>query len=246
MRYAMSNMIYTNGKRLGILAFDTRRRHSSKNWIPNITTRFPDAAAVQQRYGNAPVETAGIDPGEHISASFTALHPNRPRHVDVLHVRRKALSQPNLARQSRTEELKNMPREIKVEASASACETKTVYGPSISELERSYSTTYDGFDDAKENAAAFFYVLPELRGFYGSTQYKNIDYGFQCARRAEMDMAAASALKLVSRDNGLFIYGNAKFNTHTNLSSLHGTFKNFFANKVFFWAMQCHKLFISY
>ncbi|KAF9302931.1 hypothetical protein BGZ74_004620 [Mortierella antarctica] len=129
------------------------------------------------------------------------------------------------------DQLKNSCPEIKVEHGADSGDLKTVYGPSIAGLEVSYSTTYNGFDDARENTATFFYVLDQLCGFYSSNQFKNMSYGFQCAKRAEMDRAAARALKLVSKDNGLFVYGNAQFNTHTNLSTLHGSFKNFFADK---------------
>lgn len=107
------------------------------------------------------------------------------------------------------DQLKNSCPEIKVEHGADSGDLKTVYGPSIAELEASYSTTYNGFDDARENTATFFYVLNQLHGFYSSNQFKNMSYGFQCAKRAEMDRAAAHTLKLVSKDNGLFVYGNA-------------------------------------
>lgn len=80
-QYALLNMVISNGKKLGILVFNTRRWWGDRTWIPDITKRFPNHESVTQQYGDGTVDVAGVDPGEHVTASFTALYPNRPSEV---------------------------------------------------------------------------------------------------------------------------------------------------------------------
>lgn len=84
------------------------------------------------------------------------------------------------------------------------------------------TTQYNNFKEAANNADKFFYLWDPIQDFYSSTNYKNMDMGCQYARTAEFDWVTYHALKMVPKDNGLFVYGDAKFNTKTNMMSLHG------------------------
>ncbi|KAG0001874.1 hypothetical protein BGZ65_003114 [Modicella reniformis] len=78
-RYAISNMLRTNGLELQAIAFDTKRRYQSSKWrlyIPDIAAKFPDKEAVEEFEGDqGPAIVVGIDSGEVVPAAFCSLDP---------------------------------------------------------------------------------------------------------------------------------------------------------------------------
>lgn len=77
-------MLHTNGKHLLLNAFDLKHQWGEQVWIPSLSKCFPDAESILQWYCGKHVVTAGIDPGEHVTAHFCALDPDKPHHVNNL------------------------------------------------------------------------------------------------------------------------------------------------------------------
>ncbi|KAF9915266.1 hypothetical protein BGZ65_000818, partial [Modicella reniformis] len=110
-RYALSNMVRTDGLQIHMIAFDTWKRRqgrNARNPIKDITKTFPDPDSIHRSFQGAHKDAVvvGIDPGEVISSSFCAIDPRDPERVSNLLVKRSALYTPVLAHRHALQELK--------------------------------------------------------------------------------------------------------------------------------------------
>jgi hypothetical protein len=224
-QYAISNMLRTDGLQVHMLAFDLRkRRTSSKARVPimDLMRRFPSQESITQTFHGDHRNTVvvGVDPGEVVSASFCALDPTKPKQATNLLVKRSALYSPVFSYRSTIQEMKQRPGVLEA--------------PSAQELEAMLKSWAEESKEEHQTALNQFHgVLEPLTGFYGSRVMKKLNWERKKASRAEMDWAACGALNMASKDQpSLFVYGNAKFNTHTRLASLHSSFKGHFFIKV--------------
>ncbi|KAF9355237.1 hypothetical protein BGX34_010580 [Mortierella sp. NVP85] len=214
-RYAISNILHTNGLELNTLAFDTwkgRQGRKSKVYIRDVTKAYPDMDKIEETFRFTPHDTVvvGIDPGEHITASFCAIDPRDPDVVTNLLVKRKALYAPILAHRSQLQQLKTNIGIDDIECSLTRCEGV----------------------DYEDGLANFYDTFEQLHAFYNSKPVKKMAWERRKAFRAEKDRATSSALTLASQLRPcLFVFGNGAFNTHRNLASLHQTFKGHFYQK---------------
>lgn len=230
-QYALSNSFTTNGKVLHLNAVDVRRRWTNKPvWINYLGKEFPTAESISERFKEQPVITVGIDPGEKISAGMCALDPHHPRQVRNLSAKRKSLYQPVLKGRSKFEMRRNRRQTHMIQAEPG--KVVTVETPSIADQESTLQSAYSNIEQLKAGIKQQLYLFRSLRDFYSSSATKKTDFDQRNAYRGEVDMAISGALRLVPCDQGLFIYGNGKFNTRTSLSTLHSSFKHQFATRV--------------
>ncbi|KAF9346669.1 hypothetical protein BGX34_003720 [Mortierella sp. NVP85] len=250
-RYALSNQLSTNGLRLHVMAFDTRKgRTSSKlgKSIPRIETMFPDRHSITSALGENIVDTViiGVDPGERISAALCKLDLRIPRQISNLAIRRKALYAPSLAFRSKV----NMMKEKRVTAAPDTILTpslwcigtpldgETIKLPTINELQHMLPPRlFESLEKHTDGFREFAQVFGILHDFYSSKTMKKLDWELEKAMRAEMDLAVSGALRMTQDEDGghrkaLFAYGNGKFDTHTKLKTMHQSFKRCFLAKV--------------
>jgi hypothetical protein len=171
------------------------------------------------RFGEDPL-IIGVDPGEKVSASFCAL--NSEKSVTNLFIKRSSLYQPSLRHRAHMENMCNQRSTQKIQGF-------DIIMPSIMELQQSLNR-----NTPIDNLKQFAYVMDELSDFYGSEKVKQLTWDSKKVKRAELDYAVEGALRMASTTGRptLYVYGNAKFNTHSKLSSLHSSYKGYFYKKV--------------
>ncbi|KAF9343535.1 hypothetical protein BGX34_006638, partial [Mortierella sp. NVP85] len=213
-KYVMSNMISTDGLQLHAVAYDLRKPHRSSKarvGIQDLSKAFPDRGAIEEVFGEQPkTVVVGCDPGEIVTAAFCAVDPQNPEQVQNLSVKRAALYAPVFAYR---DELARRKEEA-----------------GIYEIEETISArTYQSSKELEERLAGTLESVETLRIFYGSNNMKKLNWERSKARRAELDWAACGALSMVKdKDQALFVIGNARFNTHQSLATLHESFKGHF------------------
>jgi hypothetical protein len=247
-RYALSNYLVTNGLQVHLRAFDiakTRTSQKKRIGMQALEQKFPDAQSITRTFGSSAQQCAviGVDPGERVSASFCGLSPRTPNQVTNLAVRRSALYSPTLRHRRKTEQMKRRRPVVDpndeispaIWTSPAATGTATMMLPSIQEIEGSlHSSDFQTIGNYQDGLRQFFYVWDVLTGFYGSKAMKKANWEKDKARRAEFDWAVNGAIHLIEMTSidtpgpALVVYGNARFNTHTNLSTLHDSFKGYF------------------
>ncbi|KAG0312954.1 hypothetical protein BGZ99_009171 [Dissophora globulifera] len=178
-----------------------------------------------------------------VSAAFCALDPKKPAQVTNLIVKRSALYSSALAYRAALERMKQRPvclpsvQDLHIGAWCGSDDIDTanwqVELPSIAELERPLPPhVFESIEKHEMGLQDYHYVAEVLNGFYRSRTLKKMKWERQRAVRAEMDLAVQDALGMVNKHRpSLFVYGNAKFNTHTRLASLHESFKGYFFKK---------------
>lgn len=126
LRYAINNILSTNGTELNINCFDTRKPHrKQRNFVPiqRIEKRFPTNQSILDEFGVASVDEIdvwGIDPGEVNTAAFCRVVRGQPAalgsaasttilgpgvEVKNLAINRMSLYQPVLAHRQKMNEL---------------------------------------------------------------------------------------------------------------------------------------------
>lgn len=161
-RYALSNMLRTDGLQIHMLAFDTWKRRQSRNApnpIKDITKTFPDHDSIQKSFQGAHKDAViiGVDPGEVISSSFCSIDPRAPTRISNLLVRRSALYAPVMAHRHALQQLKYDGDQA------------------IAHIESSLSQPrYETIDGLESSLQQFHSALDHLHGFYGSTKVKKM------------------------------------------------------------------------
>ncbi|KAK3829157.1 MAG: hypothetical protein J3Q66DRAFT_364198 [Benniella sp.] len=213
-KYVMSNMITTDGLQLHAVAYDLRKPHQTSNarvGIQDLSKAFPDRDTIKEVFGELSKTTVvGCDPGEIVTAAFCAVDPQKPNQVQNLSIRRAALYAPVFA-------YRDALGRRKEEAE-------------IDEIEQALpNRTYQSTKEFEERLAGTLESVETLRNFYGSSDMKKLNWERSKARRTEFDWATHGALSMVNdKDQGLFVMGNARFNTHQSLATLHESFKGHF------------------
>lgn len=236
-RYALSNMMRTDGLQLHLTAFDLRR-HSASRFQRVSAKKLTEFDRTRVDHEHTIV--VGIDPGEKVSASFCALDPTSRERVTNLLVKRNALYGPTLGHRLTMERLKEA-RPVRVLEDRRGRKT-SVEVPSVAEIQTALSRSPSDSSSAskEEYLKRMWFGFDELRGFYGSRTVKKLDFDHRNAKRSELDLAFTGAMRLLGDDTGchrksttsaLFVYGNGSFNTGTKLSSLHTSFKGHFFMK---------------
>ncbi|KAI8345795.1 hypothetical protein B0O80DRAFT_471819, partial [Mortierella sp. GBAus27b] len=230
-RYAISNILQTDGLRVNVTAFDIKRQWVSSNAkikVPDMETRFPDRSSIKAALGDPKkVTVVGVDPGQIISASFCGLNPQKPDSVTNLHIKRAALYAPTHSHRQALQSLKRIRPVVTQSATIdpsiwiSPTQFNTSEGcfevPSIQELESSLpDRNFTSVEDYKTGLQRWWDLHDALTGFYGSTKLKKWTWELSKANRAEQDMAFNGALKVANPLGGahlgpttptLFIYG---------------------------------------
>jgi len=221
-KYVMSNMITTDGLQLHAVAYDLRKPHQTSKarvGIQDISKAFPDRDTIEEVFGDLSKTTVvGCDPGEIVTAAFCAVDPKNPKQAQNLSIKRAALYAPVFAYR---DELRRRKEEAEID-----------------EIEQALpNRTYQSTEELEERLAGTLESVDTLRNFYGSNDMKKLNWERRKARRAEFDWATHGALSMVEdKDHGLFVIGNARFNTHQSLATLHESFKGHFYQQVRF---QC-------
>ncbi|KAI8355920.1 hypothetical protein B0O80DRAFT_528319, partial [Mortierella sp. GBAus27b] len=198
-RYALSNMMRTDGHQLHLTAFDLRRQSSSRfERVPVKNLTDFDRNGVDHEH----TVVIGVDPGEKMSASFCALNPTSQKGITNLLVKRNALYGPTLKHRNAMEQLKEVRPTKSLEDSHGR--RITVEVPSVTEIQTALSRSPSDSSSAskEEFLKRMWFGFDELRGFYGSRTVKKLDFDHKNAKRAELDLAFTGALRLLGDDIG--------------------------------------------
>ncbi|KAI8361974.1 hypothetical protein B0O80DRAFT_524386, partial [Mortierella sp. GBAus27b] len=198
-RYALSNMMRTDGHQLHLTTFDLRRHSSSRfERVPVKNLTDFDRNGVDHEH----TVVIGVDPGEKVSASFCALNPTSEKGVTNLLVKRNALYGPTLKHRNAMEQLKEVRPTKSLEDSHGR--RITVEVPSVTEIQTALSRSPSDSSSAskEEFLKRMWFGFDELRGFYGSRTVKKLDFDHKNAKRAELDLAFNGALRLLGDDTG--------------------------------------------
>ena len=190
------------------------------NILPKIEDVFPDRDAVQAKFSNPKaVKVIGIDLGEVFTVAACCRTEPGVRNFTT---KRKALYQPTLKARYERERRK----------------TRLVYRTESLVPPRKELT----FADANGYAEKVIKSHDLLQAFYSRRRLQRLDHDSRKAKRAEFDVAVDSLLRMVNSHVGrkkedgedvLFAVGLGKFQTRTNLSSVHGTLAAHMVSKVF-------------
>jgi len=104
--------------------------------------------------------------------------------------------------------------------------------PSIKDIENLvHPYQYESQQDCEMAIQWIIQVGPVLQGFYASNRIQKLNWELRKSKDAEMNLAIDAVLRTCTRKT-LFCYGNGKFKTGLNLTSVHESFKDKFAQKV--------------
>ncbi|KAF9941495.1 hypothetical protein BGZ67_004775 [Mortierella alpina] len=253
-------MVRTNGREFQVLAFDLRkpcpppqRFHlpETEKVIKDIEEVFASPQDITNAFGAnvANVPVVGIDPGEVVSAAGCGINidPTMPNKVAVLTVKRAALYAPIFRDRYVMNQLKEEPPPIPRSDTTARLTAAFRSNGSINDIQNGMVGFGDGSSQAvKEHLRAWERAFRKLREFYSCHTYKKRNWARRKAFRAEYDYAVTGLLRLALLDGEmnqlhrkvvpgmkktLFVYGSARFNTHTKLSSLHTSLMGFFYRK---------------
>ncbi|GJJ71752.1 hypothetical protein EMPS_04109 [Entomortierella parvispora] len=249
-RYALNNIIRTDGHELQILGYDLFKPRKStryKEFMRRIETLYPDKDSLVAEFGQdlESVVVIGIDPGEVVSGAFCVTLPGE--RVVNLTVKRSSLYQPTLAFREWAEHCKRAQPTAgsndSVGPSLWACTQRTQQGqdqdnptllPSLHDLQNAlHPLNYHDITAIENRHRQYFQLEPLIHGFYSSATWKKAAHDHKKSKLAEMDLAVNGVLKLVElacegvpveARRVIFVLGNGKFKTGINLTSVHTTF----------------------
>lgn len=250
-RYALNNMIRSNGLELQVLAYDTKHEpHGALDPVMRIEKVLPDEDAIARVFQGKIPKCRGWDPGELVAAALCLIEhesewngapdPGDPP-VNNLMIRRAALYSPTTAARSERERVKNRKLQVVPGESIDGGIWARDVDPkgartdvqSIQEIESCLppkgQVTVEDFESAVRVRVS---IEPLLREFEGSRHMKKATWEESKAVRAELDMAVAAILRFCGPEPCLIAIGNGKFRTGINLASKHETLQSHFAKKV--------------
>jgi len=223
-RYALSNIMRTDGLQLHLLAFDTKSRRcapGARTFIKSLHQTFEGKPAAQETESDPGPVFIGLDPGERISAAFCAIDPAQPNSRRNLMVRRTALYEPMLQYRHDQQVLKDMDT--------------FEGGETVHDLEERLRVEgLEGMAKKQEQVRRFVAVSQDLSRWYSSRRNKKAKWNARRAYNRELELAAEGALKLIqdTKRRTVFCLGDGNFHTGIGLASPHQTFKSHLLSKV--------------
>ncbi|OAQ36825.1 hypothetical protein K457DRAFT_181152 [Linnemannia elongata AG-77] len=249
-RYALNNMIRSNGLELQILAYDTKHEpHGGLDPVMRIEKVLPDEDAIARIFQGQIPKCRGWDPGEVVAAALCLIEhegewngepdPGDPP-VTNLMIRRAALYSPTTAARSERVRVKNRKAQVvpgegidggiwarDVDPTGARTEVPSIHNME-SRLPPKGQVTVEDFEESVRVKVS---MEPLLREFEGSRRMKKAAWEEKKSVRAELDMAVAAILRFCGPEPCVIAIGNGKFRTGINMSSKHETLQSLFAKK---------------
>ncbi|CAO3572538.1 unnamed protein product [Mortierella alpina] len=222
--------------------------------IKDIAEEFPTPVEITNAFGAnyANVPVVGIDPGEVVSAAGCGinvdLRPVGTNTVTVLTIKRAALYAPIFRDRYLMEKLKEEPPPVPRANRFPSLAAAVRPDESVNDIQNGMVDFGDGSPQAvRDHLRAWETAFRKLREFYSCNAYKKRNWARRKAVRAEYDWAVTGLLSLALLDTelnqlhrrvtdvgvkkALFVYGSARYNTHTKLSSLRTSLMGHFYRK---------------
>jgi len=250
-RYALNNIIRSNGLELQVLAYDTKHEpRGALDPVMRIEKVLPDEDTIARIFQGKIPKCRGWDPGELVTAALCLIEHEREWNgapdpgdppVTNLMIRRAALYSPTTAARSERERVKNRKLQVVPGESIDGGIWARNVDPkgarsgvqSIQEIESCLppkgQVTVEDFEDALRVRVS---IEPLLREVEGSQHMKKAAWEEKKDVRAELDMAVAAILRFCGPEPCVIAIGNGKFRTGINLASKHETLQNHFTKKV--------------